>query len=257
MTGLEGGLLLIVLGTLPWIVWEVLRRSRPRRWDWPWAPGAVEVTSPRRCSPTEWNAILEKLSRLGTALRAIGESPATVGVFVEHSGGDLETALNGVAGVQDLARELSTEPAAIVICRLGAEPGRYHPAVLATKTRVLEALADAQDTVPSAVRGRVLVYGGKLPVRGRPDEIRGLLYLHLLTAPALATDTILDLCRWTLRVGIPATAPRSGVLPPHVRIPAGLNVAHEVLTNLGARTRTHDTEDAHTVIRFMGEIPER
>ena len=254
MTGLEGGLLLIILGTLPWIVWEALRR--PRRWDWPWAPGAVEVTPPRRCSPTEWNAIREKLSRLGKALRAIGESPAAVGVFAEHSD-DLETAIDDVTGVQNLARELSTDPVAIVICRLGAEPGRYHPAVLATKTRVLEALADAHETVPAAVRGRVLVYGGKLPVRGRPDETHGLLYLHLLTAPALATDTILDLCRWTLQVGIPATAPRSGVLPPHVRIPAGLNVAREVLTNLGARTRTHDTEDAHTVIRFMEEIPER
>ena len=100
-----------------------------------------------------------------------------------------------------------------------------------------------------------------MPVRGRHDETHGLLYLHLLTAPALATDTILDLCPWTLQVGIPATAPRSGVLPrvlpPHVRIPADLNVAREVLTNLGARTRTHDTDDNHTVVRFMGEIPER
>ena len=249
MTGLEAGLLLC--GTLSWIVWEALRRPRPRRWDWPWAPGAVEVTPARRCSPTEWNTIREKLSRLGTALRAIGESPATLSVFVEHSG-DLETALDGVTGVQDLATELSTEPVAIVICRLGAEPGSYHPAVLATKTRVLEALADAHETVPAAVRGRVLVYGGQLPVRSRSEEIHGLLYLHLLTAPAPATDTILDLWRWTLQVGIPATAPRSGVLPPHVRIPAGKNVAREVLTNLSARTRTHDTVNDHTVIRFMG-----
>ena len=85
---------------------------------------------------------------------------------------------------------------------------------------------------------RVLVYDGQLPERNRHEEIHGLLYLYLLTAPALATDTILDLWRWTLQVGVPATAPRSGVLPPHVRIPVGKNVAREVLTNLGARTRT-------------------
>lgn len=256
MSGLEGGLLILLCGTLPWIVWEALRRSRPRRWDWPWAPAAVEVTPPRRCSPTEWHAIQDKLSRLGTALRAIGESPATMGVFVEHSG-DLETALDGVTRVETLARELSAESAAIVICRLGAEPGSYHPAVVATKTRVLEALAAAHETVPATVRGRVLVYGGQLRVRGRPEEIHGLLYLHLLTAPELANDTILDLWRWTLQVGIPATAPRSGVLPPHVRIPGGKNMALAVLTNLGAKTRTHNTADDRTVVRFMGEISAR
>ena len=255
MTGLEGGLLLLIFGMLPWIVWEALR-PRPRRWDWPWAPGAVEVARPRRCSPTEWDTIRKELSRLGTALRAVGESPSALGVFVKHSG-DLETGIDNVTAVQNRARELSTEPAAIVICRLGDEPGRYHPAVLATKTRVLEALADARETVPVVVRGRVLVYDGQLPERNRHEEIHGLLYLYLLTAPALATDTILDLWRWTLQVGVPATAPRSGVLPPHVRIPVGKNVAREVLTNLGARTRTQDTDDDHTVIRFMGEIPKR
>ena len=178
-------------------------------------------------------------------------------MFIKHSG-DWETGVDSVTAVHGLARELSTEPAAIVICRLGTEPaGRYHPAVLATKTRVLEALADARETVPATVRDRVLVYDGQLPERGTRREIHGLLYLYLLTAPSLATDTILDLWRWTLQVGIPATAPRSGVLPPHVRIPAGNNVAREVLTNLGAKTRTWDTDDDHTVIRFMGEIPKR
>ena len=253
MTGLEGALLLI-FGVLAWTVWEILRRPRPRRWDWPFVPGAIEVASPRRCSPTEWDAIRKKISRLGTALRAVGESQAVLRALVAHFG-DLETGIDSVTAVQDRAQELSTEPAAIVICRLGDEPGGYHPAVVATKTRVLEALAGARETVPATVRGRVLVYGGQLRIRGKPEEVHGMLYLYLLTAPALATNTILDLWRWTLQVGIPATAPRSGVLPPHVRIPAGNNVAREVVTNLGARTQTRNTGDDHTVIRFMGEIP--
>ena len=203
--------------TVVLVGWELLRKPRRRRRGAP-ALRAVEVAVVQ-CPPAQWDAIRTTLDRQALGLRAIIEAGAVRDEAV------LDAALDAVS-----QHPLDVETAAVVSLF-----GHGHGSGVRTAgSRVQEALANARGTVPATVHGRVSVHGGQSPV---PDDTRaepGVLYLDLLTEPSLATDIRDDLWRWTLQVGIPATAGPEDI-PPEVRMNRSDDVAREVVMTLGAR----------------------